>query len=234
VTARSRRPCPPEEVRVWLAPLGPASAAAAAVCTDAERARAARLPRPIDRDQRLVTRGILRHLLAACTGTDPAAVPLEASATGKPVLAGSSDVRFSVAHSGALAAVAVATREVGIDLERCDPRLDVGAVSRAFPHREAQALLALPPVERRAAFFRSWCRKEAYLKATGTGWTVPVDHLPDELRFDQSASPPLDMATPFGQWRVVDLPAGEGYACSVVAEGRDWTVPPVMRFVLAP
>jgi 4'-phosphopantetheinyl transferase superfamily len=59
-------------------------------------------------------------------------------------------------------------------------------------------------VGRRAAFFRCWTRKEAYLKGLGTGLAGGLDTDPDE---DPG-------------WEVRSLPAPPGYAAAVAAEGQ--------------
>ena len=75
------------------------------------------------------------------------------AARGKPALAGSHDVRFSVADSGDLALVAFAGRDVGVDVERIRDR-PIAARAEALG------------IER---FFERWTRLEARGKVRGGG-----------------------------------------------------------------
>ena len=77
-------------------------------------------------------------------------------------------VFISLSHAGGLVAAAIADRPVGIDVEpiRPLPRMDALA-ARYFSVGERDALSAMPPKEREAAFFRIFTKKEAYAKANG-------------------------------------------------------------------
>jgi 4'-phosphopantetheinyl transferase len=85
-------------------------------------------------------------------------------------------------HSGGHLAIALGDGvRVGIDIER--PRARPRALElarRYFTAAEADALAALPPAPREAAFLRLWCAKEAVLKAHGRGLAFGLDR----LRFD--------------------------------------------------
>ncbi len=133
-----------------------------------ERARARRLAEPTGR-RFAAARGLLRELLGARLGVRPEAVELRTGPTGK--LSSPGPVIFNVGHSGDLAVFALATgREVGIDVERKRPILDLDRVAAiALSPAETAALQHLPAAARLDAFFERWTRKEAYLKACGDG-----------------------------------------------------------------
>jgi 4'-phosphopantetheinyl transferase len=162
------------EVHVWCASLEhpPAGAAElAGILSDEERARAARYLSPSAHNQFVVGRGLLRTLLGRYLGRDPCRVAFRLGPQGKPALAGSDALHFNVSHSHGLALFAV-TRHgpVGVDVERVRPfPNDLDLAERFFCPPEARALRALAPEARREAFFHVWTRKEAYLKASGTG-----------------------------------------------------------------
>ena len=76
---------------------------------------------------------------------------------------------FSLSRTGDTAAVAVSRdRPVGLDIEALGP-VDPTTLRRSLAPGERSALEALPEAERTHAFFRAWTRREAYLKARGTG-----------------------------------------------------------------
>ena len=200
----------------------PDAARLMALCSRAERARAARLRRGDARRRSLLTRGVARTLLALRLDTEPERIPLHADAAGKPRLTARGDLRLSIAHAGGVAAIAfVAGREVGVDVEVRDPELDVDAiVRRFFPRHEAAQLFALPTPERRVAFFRSWTRKEALAKAYGTGLSRPFR----ELRIPAPDAPaPAPVSTPGDRrWAIADIGVPDGYAGAVAAAGDRW------------
>lgn len=140
-----------------------------------ERARAARFRFSKDRRHFVVCRGTLRELLGRHTGLDPADLNFSYNFFGKPELAGS-DVRFSVSHSHGLAVYAIARGgDVGVDVERIDPKFACEKIPERFfsPH-EVATLRALPVSLQTEAFFLCWTRKEAYVKALGLGLSLPL------------------------------------------------------------
>jgi 4'-phosphopantetheinyl transferase len=117
------------------------------------------------------TRIALRLILSACTGVEPARLPIVIDSRGKPGLGLPDAPFFNVSHAGGVALVAV-TRAgpVGVDIEfvRPAPRLD-DIATRFFAPGEAAALRALPAARRLDAFYACWTRKEAFVKAQGSG-----------------------------------------------------------------
>lgn len=143
----------------------------------AERARSALFRGDIDRRRFVVARGTLRALLAEIMESSPASVPLRVLPGGKPALCESasatSQLHFNVSHSGDVALFAFADREVGIDVERVDLSSDMSrVVANFFAPDECRAYDRLEGAERAHYFFRTWVRKEAYLKAVGKGFAI--------------------------------------------------------------
>lgn len=166
-------------------------------------------------------RSLLRTVLAAYTGVPPSGIAFRETPEGKPHLQGDgADVRFNLTHTGGIWALAVACgREVGIDVERADRRVDVESVARRlFAPSEAAAIARLPESERRAAFFRCWSAREAVVKACGTGMLVPV------VTFEVEADPARPLAVraagdaPFPWW-IRELPVPPGHVGVVAVEG---------------
>jgi len=209
----------PDAVHVWLASLvrdGDESPLSAE-----ERERAERAATPAVRRRFVRGRELLRSILASYTGSAPRDLVLGRTPDGKPFVEGRpGDVRFNLTHTGDVWAVAVAAgREVGIDVERADRRVDVSAVSRRlFARTEAEAIAALPEGNRRTAFFRCWTAREAVVKACGTGMMVPrVDFLVDAPPAGPLAVRPAG-ADPFPWW-VRELPAPAGHVGALAVEG---------------
>lgn len=125
----------------------------------------------------VAARGLLREILGAYLDVAPAELRFQQNAWGKPLLAQPRDaLQFNLAHTDDLLLVAVtADRAVGIDVERVRPvqNLD-GLVARTFSPTERAAFHALPRSQRLEAFFATWTRKEAYMKARGLGFRLPL------------------------------------------------------------
>lgn len=164
----------PEGVDLWYVPLDCASEVIerwASTLDADERARAARFVLSEHGRRYTAARGALRELLGRYLDLPPAEVRFAYGQQGKPYLPGD-PFHFNLSHSEELAAVAVAQRPVGVDVERVRPLEDAAAIAeRFFSPAECAALRSLPP----EAFFHCWARKEAYLKARGDGLTHPLD-----------------------------------------------------------
>jgi 4'-phosphopantetheinyl transferase len=233
---------PDGEVHVWLAPAAVASESLAilhGVLDDDERERARRFRIDAARERFVVSHGVLRFVLGRLTGSAPETLRFARRCGrcgrtdhGKPHLstADRSGIEFNLAHSGALALIAVARgRLVGADVERVRRRTDVLAVARhSLSPIERHAIESLATDhERREAFFRCWTRKEAYLKARGEGLAGGLDSFSVAVLDDDSCRPqvPADPGET-GRWQICSLPAPPGYRAAVAAEGswglRSW------------
>lgn len=217
----------PDEVHVWRFPLDVHEALAldlALDLSDEERGRAARFTFGRDRRRYIAAHGALRRILGPYLSELPAKILLTSEAGGKPHLASpETDLRFNLAHSGNLGLLAIARgREVGVDVERSrDPFDGVESLATTcMSSEELAALRSLPVGERRAAFFVTWTRKEAFLKGLGDGLARELD------TFDVSV-PPAEARLlcvregPPGweRWTLRDLHAERGFAATVAFEG---------------
>jgi 4'-phosphopantetheinyl transferase len=222
-----------EGLDVWLIPLvGERPPAMDHILSPDERARAGRFAGETLRDRFVCGRAAMRLLLGQSLGVDPQGLVFTYGAAGKPALAGEPGLHFNLAHSHELAVLAV-TRlaPVGIDIEWCRPLPDRDAVARRFfAQTESAALAALPEEQRDAAFYAGWTRKEAYLKAVGTGLSQDLDGFCVELRPARPAGL-LSIGGDFRAargWTIADLPLPEGYrgACAVPATAPQMRVVP--------
>jgi 4'-phosphopantetheinyl transferase len=189
----------PDEAHVWRIPLDDLDANAFLAGLSPEEA-ARNFLRPGLKERFVCAHGALRRILARYAGLAPAAIRYRLGPKGKPHLECGPRLEFNLSHSGGLALAAVAcSREVGVDVECVRPIPELLDIARRmFPRSDAEALVALAPPEREAAFFRCWTRLEARLKATGGG-------LDDRLTLDGFA--------------VVDLDPGLGYAAALALPG---------------
>ena len=227
---------PENEVHLWrvdLAAVAGGEQRWVQVLSEDERARAERFHFERDRHHFTATRALLRIILASYLASkveaDPQALRFRYSDKEKPSLISEraeNAVEFNVSHSGNAALLAFARgRALGVDVEYTREDFDHEAIAaRFFSENERRQLAALAPAERYRGFFRCWTRKEAYIKAVGTGLSLPLD------QFDVSLKPEDENALlatrPDGAeaalWSMREVPAGEGYVAALCVRGQGW------------
>ena len=190
------------------------------VLNDEESHRADRFRFPLHRDQFVIARGMLRHLAARFLGIAAGAVEFQYAPKGKPQCKTDPSLRFNLSHSGGMAVYAFArNREVGIDIEEHREMRDLEAIAkRFFAPGEVEDLMSLPSIEKPAAFFRCWTRKEAFIKAIGDGLSLPLDSFRVSLL---PAQPPAILEMPSTQrqkWQLADVTSCTGYSAALVVE----------------
>lgn len=145
-----------------------------------EQDRMARFRHEQDRTLFMLSRGLMRSVLASYLGCKCREVRFAANNFGKPILASEFDpsgLSFNLTHSRGAAALAVTRdREVGIDIEQRERDVEFLALAeRFFTPAEAQHLLTLRDEQRGEAFFAIWTLKEAFVKGIGRGLSFPLD-----------------------------------------------------------
>ena len=202
-----------------------------AVLDRSERRRASAFAFPADSRRFVAARGLLRLLLAADTGEDPAALSLRAGPCGKPELAtraADGPLRFNHSRSGGSALYAVSRRgRVGVDLEASRPVPEALTIARQWCTPSERMMLAtLQGRQRAEAFLRLWVAKEADAKARGHGLTDDVRDL-HVAPWPQGRSPSRPIAVGAGEvaaaeatsWVLHLLPPLPGFAAALVIEG---------------
>jgi 4'-phosphopantetheinyl transferase len=153
-----------------------------------ERARAERFRVESVQWQFVVSRAVLRMLLGRYLDSAPETLTFRYGPHGKPALGGTfadHPLRFNVSHTEDVALLAFTRgREVGVDVEHIHPQAQ-NIAAHFFSQAENAALLALPETEREAAFFRAWTRKEAFIKARGDGFALPLTNF--DVSLDEAA-----------------------------------------------
>jgi 4'-phosphopantetheinyl transferase len=146
------------------------------VLDHAERQRAACFRLDRDRQHFVLGRAFLRRVLAGYRNRRPEAIALTQGPHGKPALADPDDpLRFNFSHSGTICVMAVTEGvEIGVDVEELRPVQDL---DNALTPRERTLIQAAPPERRDEILLRCWTRKEAVLKAAGTGLIARPDAL---------------------------------------------------------
>jgi 4'-phosphopantetheinyl transferase len=223
---------PEDEVQLWRVDLeavrGDESRWQKLLSVD-ESTRASRFHFSNDRQRFVASRALLRIILAGYLATDPNGLRFSYSQKEKPSLQpqqAGSDITFNISHSAGIALFAFTRgRDVGVDVERVRRDFDVEAIARRFfSEHEQRQLASFPPEEKADAFFRCWTRKEAYIKATGDGLSLPLSQFDVSL---VAGEPNALLATrPDGseinRWLLQEVPGGDGHIGALCVRGRDW------------
>jgi len=209
-------------VHVWLAGLGEFDGAAT---TSADKARAWRFMQEDDRRRFLAGRALARSVVGSYLGCPPAEVSFALTASGKPYLCrrGGPDLRFNLSHSGDLVALAVGVDdEVGIDVETAAPDNADELVSIVLSAPELRAFDRLSSARRPAAFLRCWTRKEALLKAAGTGLACDPRLL--TVGWEETRQQVVAMPNHLAGFAVRDLTVPAGASASVARAAPDMAI----------
>lgn len=180
----------------------------------ARREHIGRYRLPADRCLGLAASLLLRRCLAAL-GIDAGKERIDRDAGGRPYLPDRPGCHFNLSHSGRRAACVVGETPVGVDVEAIPEggRLPVDLVLHPAERAWFSACQDGP-----RQFARLWTRKEAYLKATGTGLGV------DPCSF--VAMPGCRLPEHGGRRYALQEYALDGYALAVCA-ARPAVFPPL-------
>lgn len=188
-----------------------------------ERDRAGSFRFDRHKERYVAGRFILRSLLSVYTGVSPQEIALDAREDGKPFLCldgRASELRFNQSDSQGRTLVALArSREIGVDLERVDPRVEVRELAKvALSGEEMEGLRSLDEEAARERFYTLWTVKEAFLKGVGTGLrTAPnqivVDLSRGSIRVTARSGPPAQ------GWSFLTLEPWEGFKAALALQG---------------
>jgi 4'-phosphopantetheinyl transferase len=209
-------------VRVWLIPADLPQAVVAGfpeLLDQGERSKLDAIIQAAERRRFLAAHGAARTILAGLAGMPPGELRFETGVNGKPRLAGGPPgLHVNLSHSGGLCLLAVAAREVGVDVQQVPPGLDpVAMAARRYPPAEAE-LVAGGGAGAAELFIRLWARKEACVKAAG-------GRLMQGLKLPAVGASPLRVAQPGGPlpgpFLVTDIPVPDGYHAAVAVNGDE-------------
>ncbi len=186
-----------------------------------ERARAERYRVEEVQWQFVVCRATLRMLLGSYLNTAPEGLAFRYGAHGKPALAGQfadHPLRFNVSHTEDIVLLAFTQgRETGVDVEHIHPQAQ-NIANHFVSAAEKAALAALPPAEQETAFFRAWTRKEAFIKARGAGFALPLANF--DVSVDEAAQllNVLNEPDEAARWSMYGFYPAPGYVGALAVE----------------
>lgn len=144
-----------------------------------EQVRASTMLTPLGAQQYRLARTFLRSVLTMRMNCRHADVGIQYTDSGKPYVP--DGPAFNLSHCRNLLVVAVAepdfNGQIGVDVEPRVTNSDcLRLADKCFTLSERQELVMFQPGKsRRNAFTRGWTRKEAMVKAIGTGLAAPLE-----------------------------------------------------------
>jgi len=162
----------------------------------------------------LVSHAACRDILGRYTNTPTKQIIYSKNNHGKPALIHDHPVYFNLSHSHDLAVLAISNHaEIGVDVEHLKSKPQWKKIAkRFFTKTEVSFLLDKPKEEQERFFFQVWTRKEAYIKAIGTGLSTSLSS------FDVTASKtikPLNSTKSDDNWYLEDLNLSPQYKGTV-------------------
>jgi 4'-phosphopantetheinyl transferase len=198
-----------------------------------EHKRAASFAFRADRRRYTAAHVMLRRVLSGYLDIPPSSLqfrrepcPRCGKQTGRPALPFGYGVHFSLAHSGDAVVIAVASQQVGVDVEQ-QPDGCVCAMSADMNAKDSAWGRSLTETARHDLVIRWWVRSEAVLKCTGEG----IGHGIGEFAVLSSPDGPAGLAVAGGPEQVmaatvvhgcslISLPAPAGYQAALALAGQ--------------
>ncbi|WP_211443800.1 4'-phosphopantetheinyl transferase family protein [Collimonas humicola] len=223
----------PQRIDLWLTPLDDQRdsqllEAYRQLLSAEERRRLQRFLREPDRHRYLVTRALVRTVLARFTGVAPECLRFKENRYGKPALCGmdanNRTLSFNLSHCGDMIVLALTRdRELGVDVENIALRpAPINIAKRFFAEVEVIDLEELSTAAQSERFFELWTLKEAYVKARGMGLSIPLDQF--GFRFGACGRLAMWMEPDLGdcpsRWHHWQIRIASKYLVAVCAEHR--------------
>lgn len=126
-----------------------------------------------DRRKFIVARGRMRQILADYLNLSPEKILFDYGEHGKPALKDeAAGLKFNLSHAHELAALAISTCEIGVDVEWCRSMDNMKSVAaKVYTDIELSLLFDTSPTKRTELFYKFWTCKEAFIKLTGEGFS---------------------------------------------------------------
>lgn len=218
-------PLAPDEIHVWAVSVGADVDEAESLVSSLsqhEQHRASRMRQVDARQAFIVGRARVRRILSGYIGQPPHELDVVARVDDKPTLAGAPPwFDFSFSRCEGLHVCAVGrNRRIGVDVERIGEGRDADRIAATFFSRDDAAWLAAQAADLRPeAFAHLWTKKEAFVKAIGTGLAIPLDG----VRVPHAGDGPVEVSAgglpAVSSWLVRAFTPAPGIAGAVAAEG---------------
>jgi 4'-phosphopantetheinyl transferase len=177
------------------------------------------------RNRFIARRAILRIILGGYLQISPSKMQFLYNSYGRPrlnELKHDEVIEFNLSHSQEFALYIFSSQNrVGIDLEKIHAIGDVkNIIERFFTIREREFINSHDEIQKGDAFFKIWTGKEAFLKAIGTGLSIPMDQvdilkIKNDVANQTSVNENMDVNS---KWHIETFCPTLGYQASFAVE----------------
>ncbi|MFT5351512.1 MAG: 4'-phosphopantetheinyl transferase [Planctomycetota bacterium] len=197
--------------------------------SEEELRRAEKFTFPDKYKEYVVSRGVLRNALAHVLKQSPSEFIFDYTDSKKPYLSrkyNDQEISFNLSHSHGRALIAISLdRQIGIDIEKVRPDIEHEKLAkRFFSEAEHKALMQCVVEKRLPAFFATWTRKEAFVKAVGKGIAFGLSEF--DVNIDPEQRPKMQAtrwdANDVNKWHMANIDTEKDYMATVVADGGDF------------
>lgn len=180
-----------------------------------ERLRAGRYHFEADRNKFIISRSFLKILLAKEIGLIASEVQIVKDSFDKPYLPTHPNLYFNISHSGDFILIIIGDKKVGIDIEKINYTQDYSdIIPTIFNKYEIDELLV--SANKTLTFFKFWTRKEAIVKAIGSGITNDLKSIPVT---DGAHLVSYEILSPKSQFAILSFDVDENHVGALAFEG---------------
>ena len=189
-----------------------------------EKYRSEQFRRSEDRINFIVSRAVLKRLIASRIAVPVSEIIFKKNKFGKPQLKDYQKLQFNLSHSGKVGVIGFTKNSrIGVDVELMKEDLEFESMAKHhFSAEEYQLLLQQSGKRLRDYFYRCWTRKEALIKAEGSGISYPLDSFVVSMDSSDTAEIiSFKDATEMRNWSIHTFAPRENYVAAVVInQGR--------------
>ncbi|GEM_PF-2129936 len=130
-----------------------------------------------NKEYALCSFGVRREIISRYLQVRPEIISYVFNPNGKPVLKNKNQLKlsFNISHSHSRMLLGIVSScDIGVDIQYIDSSLPFKKIAeRFFKKDESEYFASLPINEAVIMFYNFWTVKEAYIKATGEGFSLP-------------------------------------------------------------
>lgn len=176
--------------------------------------KAQRFYKESDTDRFIIYRSILKFILAAHTKLDIGDILFDYNFNKKPYLASHPWLHFNISHSEDFAAIAISRKKVGLDIEYMSQDFKFTTLLPDV-FKDNEILVIQNAANIKHAFYTSWTRKEAFVKALGKGIDEDFKYIPS---LDGQYNIDSTLLKNTENWQVYSFDFAENYLGAVAFE----------------
>lgn len=172
----------------------------------------------------------LRLLLSMYSKEQPKQIKFRTNHYGKPSIE-IADLHFNLSHSHQKILIGIYKREIGVDVEYIDTKLNIDDFSNLILTTKEKSLLdQLNASNKQIKFFELWTRKEALLKAIGTGINNRINDIDlSDLDYFNNCTTTINSK----KWRIESFDINDRNYSSSISYNSNEYVDPIIHHTIS-